>query len=195
MEKEMQRLQQTICEGEGRLKTKEEVWSVAMVMVMFLIIAMLVVQGTHTLFNKHKIKPNNHRKDGFYSFKLFLATTIFDLNALLLCFCNDQAYHRWQVLVMASIFKKIVFFYKMAPYLRPLLVQHSPCHHCSGLYTLSDLLRHVKSVHPLASLVSQANQVILFFASVFPSCVSPWFYSFCLLGLVSSPIQLLFGVV
>jgi hypothetical protein len=38
-----------------------------------------------------------------------------------------------------------------------------PCPHCFGLYILGNLLRHVKSAHPLASLVSQASQVILFY--------------------------------
>jgi hypothetical protein len=41
----------------------------------------------------------------------------------------------------------------MAPSLHPLLVRNTPSPHCFGLYTLGSLSKHVKSVHPLDSLV------------------------------------------
>jgi hypothetical protein len=66
MEEEMQ---QTTHEGKGRSETKEEVWNVAMVVVMLLIVAMIVVlRHTLSFSNKRKLEPNTHRKDGFYDF-------------------------------------------------------------------------------------------------------------------------------
>jgi hypothetical protein len=53
-----------------------------------------------------------------------------------------------------------LFFLEMVPSLCPSLIQNIFCFHCSSLYTLGDLLRHVKSAHPLASLVSQVSYVI-----------------------------------
>jgi len=54
-----------------------------------------------------------------------------------------------------------VAFFLMAPFLHTLLVHDTPCLHCFGLYVLGSLLRHVKSAHPLISLISQINQVVL----------------------------------
>jgi hypothetical protein len=49
----------------------------------------------------------------------------------------------------------------MAPSLHPLLIQNTPCFHYFGLYILGGLSRHVKNVRLFASLLSQANHVIL----------------------------------
>jgi len=54
----------------------------------------------------------------------------------------------------------VTLFY-MVPSSHPSLVQDAPCPHCSHPYTLGDLLKHVKSVHPYASLISQASQTTL----------------------------------
>jgi hypothetical protein len=50
----------------------------------------------------------------------------------------------------------------MAPSLCPSSVLDTPYLHCSGLYTVGDLLKHVKSVHPFASRVYEASQVVFF---------------------------------
>ncbi len=42
----------------------------------------------------------------------------------------------------------------------PLLLQDTPCLFCYGLHTLCNLLKHVKSAHPLANPVPQTNQVV-----------------------------------
>jgi hypothetical protein len=55
-----------------------------------------------------------------------------------------------------------LFFFKMAFSLHPPSVQDIPCPHCSGLYILSSLSRHVKSAHVLASFISQTSHVFYF---------------------------------
>jgi hypothetical protein len=50
----------------------------------------------------------------------------------------------------------------MAPSLCPLSVQDTPCFHCYNLYILGDLLKHVKSAHPLASLVPMLIKLFFF---------------------------------
>jgi hypothetical protein len=55
----------------------------------------------------------------------------------------------------------VVFFWD-GSFITSLLVWATLCPHCSGLYTLGGLSRHVKSVHPHVNLVSQPNQTILF---------------------------------
>jgi hypothetical protein len=75
------------------------------------------------------------------------------------------------------LFKKkcfCCFCCQMALSLRPPLVQDTPCLHCSGLYILSSLLGHVKSVHPLTRLVPHV--VGLFFL-----CRRPPFMCFSLI--------------
>jgi hypothetical protein len=54
------------------------------------------------------------------------------------------------------------FVFGMVFSLCPSSVRDTPCPHCFSLYTLSGLLRHVKSAHTPASLISQASQVVLF---------------------------------
>jgi hypothetical protein len=49
----------------------------------------------------------------------------------------------------------------MAHSLHPPSIRDTPCFHCSSLYILGGLSRHVKGAHPLASLVSHATQAIL----------------------------------
>jgi hypothetical protein len=49
------------------------------------------------------------------------------------------------------IFKKIII---MVLFLCPPSMRDISCLHCSSLYILGDLLRHVKSAHPPASLIS-----------------------------------------
>jgi len=48
----------------------------------------------------------------------------------------------------------------MAPSLCPPLIQDTPCPYCFGIYTLGGLSRHVKSAHPLVSLVPYVSKVI-----------------------------------
>lgn len=81
-----------------------------------------------------------------------------------------------------------VFFIKMVLSLCPLSIWNTLYPRCSGLYTWKGRSKHVKNVHPPTSLISQASQVIFIFASILPSCVSPWFYSFYFLGLASGSI-------
>ncbi len=54
------------------------------------------------------------------------------------------------------------FFLGMALSLHPSLIRNTPCPHCSSLFTLGGLSRHVKNVYPPISLISQTNQVVLF---------------------------------
>jgi hypothetical protein len=71
----------------------------------------------------------------------------------------------------------------MVPSLRPPSAQDTPCPYYSNLYTVNNLSRHVKSVHPLASLVFQASLIVLFlqgssplvfFPSFIPLASWPW---------------------
>jgi hypothetical protein len=54
-----------------------------------------------------------------------------------------------------------VTFFLMAPSLHPLSVRDTPCPHYFALFILGGLSKHVKSVRPLANLVSHASQVVL----------------------------------
>jgi hypothetical protein len=85
----------------------------------------------------------------------------------------------------------------MALSLHPPLIQNTPCLHYSSLFTLGGLSRHVKSVYPPTSLISQANQVVLslrvsslpmFFLSVIFLASWGWFgaQSKSILGLFES---------
>ncbi len=49
---------------------------------------------------------------------------------------------------------RFLFFFGMVFSLCPLSVRNTPCPHCFSLYTLSGLLRHVKSAHTPTSLIS-----------------------------------------
>jgi hypothetical protein len=53
------------------------------------------------------------------------------------------------------------------------LAQDTSCPYCYGLYTIDDLSKHVKNVHPSASLVFQASQVVLFLQGSSPPMFFP----------------------
>jgi hypothetical protein len=97
--------------------------------------------------------------------------------------------------LLGLLLPKSFFFPRMAPSLHPLWIWNIPCPHCSNLFILGGLLRHVKSVYPPTSFVSLVNKVVLslqvssppmFFPSVIPLTSWGW------LGAQSSSILGLF---
>jgi hypothetical protein len=74
----------------------------------------------------------------------------------------------------------------MAPSLRRLLVRNAPSPHRYGFHTLGGLLKHVKSAHPHASFISQANETALFLQVssflVLPSSSIPFAFLRLVLG-------------
>ncbi len=102
--------------------------------------------------------------------------------------CNGQAHHRWHGRKVKFFFNFFfvcfglvcpnvlaVAFFCMAPFLHLPLVWNAPCCHCSSLYILCGLSRHVKCVHPRANLVSQVSQIALFLQVSYPLVSHPSF--------------------
>jgi hypothetical protein len=56
-----------------------------------------------TLSNEHKLEPSSAYEMDSMILMLLLATTIYDLSALLLLSCNNWARHRWRAPPTAGI--------------------------------------------------------------------------------------------
>jgi hypothetical protein len=56
---------------------------------------------------------------------------------------------------VVGMFICLSFKFIMAPSCVPHMCEIPHCPHCFELYTLGSLLKHVKSAHPLATLISQ----------------------------------------
>ncbi len=67
----------------------------------------------------------------------------------------------------------VAYCFCVSPYLCPLSIQDAHCPHCSNLYTLGALSRHVNNVHPHVNLISHVSQATLFLQVSVPFVLHP----------------------